>query len=307
MSALADPIANQAVEWMVLLRSGAATIQDREAFEGWRDADPRHEAACRRIEGVLGGLAQCQGEPVAMHKALLSRRRAVKGLLGLAAAGVVSSGLVRYQPELSGMMADHRTPVGRRQRITLADGGTLLLNARTSLNLSAQAVDLIEGEVLLRTPATGESWQIRTANGIVHAERPAALAVRHKRGVSRLAVLDGEILLQSGRGLSRMLEAGQLASFGDAGIYLLQGVSVLAETAWEEGLLQVDDRPLVEVVEALADYRAGVLRVASSAASMRVSGLFPLDEPDRALRAIASVLPVRIRSVTPWWVSIEAV
>jgi transmembrane sensor len=51
-----DPVASQAIEWMVLLRSGIATAHEQSEFEGWRRADPRHEAACQRIERVLGGM-----------------------------------------------------------------------------------------------------------------------------------------------------------------------------------------------------------------------------------------------------------
>ncbi len=56
---LQDPVASQAIEWMVVLRSGTATARDRSDFEGWRRASPLHEAACQRIERVPGRMEIC--------------------------------------------------------------------------------------------------------------------------------------------------------------------------------------------------------------------------------------------------------
>ncbi|QTD47349.1 DUF4880 domain-containing protein [Ottowia testudinis] len=42
--------------WMVQLRSGEASAADHAAFDAWRRADPRHEAAATRMERALGRL-----------------------------------------------------------------------------------------------------------------------------------------------------------------------------------------------------------------------------------------------------------
>ncbi|MEQ8748395.1 MAG: FecR/PupR family sigma factor regulator, partial [Amphiplicatus sp.] len=43
-------VIDEATKWFALLRSDAATDEDRRAFETWRDADPRHAEA---YEGTL--------------------------------------------------------------------------------------------------------------------------------------------------------------------------------------------------------------------------------------------------------------
>lgn len=76
-----DPVASRAIEWMVLLRSGVANAHEWSEFEGWRRADPLHEAACRRIEQVLGRMDSCPFN-AASRKALLAplkRRGRVSG------------------------------------------------------------------------------------------------------------------------------------------------------------------------------------------------------------------------------------
>jgi transmembrane sensor len=301
-----DPVVSQAIEWMVLLRSGAVTARELSEFEGWRRADPRHEAACQRIERVLGGIAASPVDAVA-RKALLkpvTRRRVMGSLLGLAGVG-----LVAYWAEEEKLpeqwLADVKTGTGKRQSLALAGGGSLQLNARTSVNVDQGAggasLDLIAGEVMLRdVPAV----LVRAQQGQLVA-RGAAFAVRRSRQGLRVAVLQGEVLLRPRQGAHRALRAGELALMNERAVLPLAGRSANAETAWVDGLLQVSDQPLGDVVAALRDYRSGVIRIDDAAAALRVSGVFSLDDTDRSLRAIAQTLAVRIRMTTPYWVAIE--
>ena len=306
---LKDPVASRAVEWMVLLRSGNATARDVAEFERWRCADPSHEAACQRIERVLGGFASCSADPAARNALLkpATRRRAIGSLLGLAGAGVVA-GWTAHEGIPGKMLADLRTGTGKRQHLTLADGSTLLLNARSSLDLtqvySGAVLDLLVGEVMVRGAFGGVA--VRGGPGRVIG-REAEFAVRISANGMRVAVLHGSVSLQPSAGPERTLQAGGLAWMDSRSVVPLTGLSAAAETAWVDGLLQVSNRPLAEVVAALGDYRPGVIRIDDAAAALRISGVFPLDDTDRALRAIAQTMPVRVRMTTPYWVSIQAV
>jgi len=75
--------------------------------------------------------------------------------------------------------------------------------------------------------------------------------------------------------------------------------------AWQNGELEVHDEPLQTVVDALARYRAGWLRMSPQAARLRVTGLFPLDDGDRALEALRNTLPIRMQRVSRWYVMID--
>ncbi|MCS5514721.1 hypothetical protein NWF32_01095 [Pseudomonas qingdaonensis] len=69
--------------------------------------------------------------------------------------------------------------------------------------------------------------------------------------------------------------------------------------AWMEGRLEVDDASLGSVIDALRPYRYGVLRVSPAAAQLRVFGVFPLDDSDRALQSLAQVLPISVEAFGP--------
>ena len=49
------PVADQVINWLLLLRSGRATPQDYNDFLAWRAADPLHENAWQQLIGTLEG------------------------------------------------------------------------------------------------------------------------------------------------------------------------------------------------------------------------------------------------------------
>ncbi len=64
-------------------------------------------------------------------------------------------------------------------------------------------------------------------------------------------------------------------------------------------MLRVDDRPLSDVLQTLANYRHGLLRFdAQALQGMRVSGVFRLDDTDAALATLADNLPIKVERFT---------
>ncbi|MNC65857.1 fec operon regulator FecR [compost metagenome] len=66
------------------------------------------------------------------------------------------------------------------------------------------------------------------------------------------------------------------------------------------------DDSLQAVVEALSPYYRGFVRVEPEVRGLRVQGVFPLDEPQRAFAALAETLPVRVEHYSPWLTLIRA-
>ena len=56
----------------------------------------------------------------------------------------------------------------------------------------------------------------------------------------------------------------------------------------------------------LRAYQPGVIRLSPQAAALRVFGVFPLDAPDAALRALGETLPIRVRRYGPWLTLVDA-
>ncbi|MNP00930.1 fec operon regulator FecR [compost metagenome] len=69
-------------------------------------------------------------------------------------------------------------------------------------------------------------------------------------------------------------------------------------------MLLVRERPLSEVIAALADYKRGFISVDPSLAGLTVSGSFSLRDGDRTLVALANALPIRIERYGAFWTRI---
>ena len=70
--------------------------------------------------------------------------------------------------------------------------------------------------------------------------------------------------------------------------------------SWRDGRLFVDGATVAEVVDMLGRYRAGWIVVADSRlAKQQVTGLFDLNDIDRALAALVQPFDGRVQKVTP--------
>ena len=120
-----------------------------------------------------------------------------------------------------------------------------------------------------------------------------------------LAVYEGAVEIRAQGGLVQVLAAGQQAQF-DAD--QISGVAPAEEarSAWTDGVLAAENITLRQLLQELQRYRRGHLGVADEVADLRVYGNFPANDPDRALRMLASALPIRIEQPLPWWISVEA-
>ncbi|MET0125314.1 MAG: iron dicitrate transport regulator FecR, partial [Pseudomonas caspiana] len=68
---------------------------------------------------------------------------------------------------------------------------------------------------------------------------------------------------------------------------------------------EVRDQSLGDIVEALRPYRRGILRISPQARALRVSGVFPLDDTDQALRSLQEVLPIKVETHFNWWTQLS--
>ncbi|NMG65971.1 DUF4880 domain-containing protein [Azoarcus indigens] len=311
----ADPAAAQAIAWAVRLRSGEAGEAERAAFRAWRQADPRHEAAAARLEQSLGLFDSLPGEAAArsgLRRALLApanRRRMLRDTLGLLLLGAGSGALVHRQMPVNDLFADLHTGTGERRRYTLADGSQLWLNARSAADLAFDAsqrrLQLRSGELIVevaRDPA--RPFVVETAEGSVRALGTRFL-VRQEAGSTLVAVLHSRVALEPQAAAGSVLAEGASARFDRRAVYP-ESQAPRGIAAWEDGFIEVHDRPLADVIAALRPYRSGVLRVAPEAAGLRVTGTFPLDDSERTLAALAEALPIAVRRRTDYWVWIEA-
>lgn len=310
-----DEAARQAIEWMVLLRSGDATTVDYENYRQWRLAQPAHENACQRIEQTLGQfeplLRTLPPEP--LRQALLtpsSRRKAIQYGLGMFATVTLGALLLNQRYPLSPVFSDMKTMTAQRRSITLPDGSQLTLDARTAVNIAVRAdtavreVALLSGGMLLEVKHDDpRPFRIITDMGSMLA-MSGRINVRYEDGGVHIGVLENVAKITQRGGRQQLLHAGQGVWFDDNAL-LQVAIRPEAEVAWTHGRLEVHDRSLGSVIRTLSNYTSGMIRVDPAVADLRVSGNFPLDDINRALDSLAQTMPIAIVHTTDYWIHIQ--
>lgn len=311
---MSEELIDSATRWYVLLRSGQATAGDWQRYEQWRAADPRHDALCRQLETRLGVFQVPHAQGVSgkvLQQALdapSSRRHVLQ--VALAGAGVAVGAAFLAKPMgLTELTADIRTGTGERRTVTLDDGTELLLNAQSAADIQftpqRRLVRLREGELLAKVASD------RLRPFLIQTEQTRLCAygnrflVREREGQGQIVALNGGVEVDNGHGERLQLAAGHEVHYDRSGFGPIE-ISSSGATAWVDGFLQVRDRPLAEVIEALRPYHNGVLRLDPAVAELRVSGLYRLDNPQQILDTLARTLPIHITRRTGLWVTVGA-
>ena len=319
-----DPIGEAAIDWMMRLDSGSAGATERQAFEIWLAQDPRHRHAWEHLQGQLAEplarLVQAERQmPGQLHAATQALRQpglsaSRRKLLGGSGALLVLLGLsggiaLQRNMPLNAVFADLRSGTGERRRISLPDGSLLILNARSAVDLDFSAdlrlLHLREGELQVSVAAdASRPFLVQTAQGRVRA-LGTRFTVRQTGSHSLVSVQEHSVEISTLGGQHAVVESGGTLRFSSTTVSP-QATDPSRYASWVDGLLEVRDEPLEAVIDALRPYRRGLLRVSPEAARLRVFGVFPLDDSERALQALAEVLPIRMERYGPWLTLIDS-
>ncbi|MEE1890952.1 FecR family protein [Pseudomonas carassii] len=309
-----DPIGEQAIDWMVALNARTPDDALLRQLEQWLRQDPAHQQAWDRLQQRLGkpcaalrALEQrAPGQAAEARRVLLQPTHSRREVLGaLASLGLLGGALWGgwRSDATQGWLADLHTASGQRRSFTLADGSRLSLNSASAVDLrfdaSQRLVLLRHGELVIQVAAdAARPLRVRTAQGQVQALGTRFL-VRQEDTATRVVVLEHSVRLSLPDGRWQDLQQGQAALLRSNGIERL-GSEQQQRAAWVEGRLEVLDEPLHVVVDALRPYQRGYMRLAPAVRDLRVQGVFPLDQPQQALSALAETLPVSIEHFGPW-------
>lgn len=299
-----------AIDWMVLLQSGQANAQLQQRLQQWLDAAPAHRHAWSELQQVQHRFQRLR-EVAAQHpgqaqqaRALLlrpSRRTALRSLAALAVTGTGAACWADRQFPLRELGADLRTGTAQRRRFILADASQVLLDARSAMDLhfddSQRQLWLRRGRALLEVAADPRPLRLHSLYLQATLLRGRLLLERDDTG-STLTVLDDHALVRSAAGAELRLQAGHGVRIDARGITALATAS-LPSTDWTRGQVSLDNAPLSVLVARLQPYRRGFLRLSPAAATLRVQGVFGLDDSDRTLTALAETLPVVIGHYGP--------
>ena len=295
-------LSDEAIEWIVKLKSGRATPADEAEFQKWRSQSAEHEAAAREADLLWHGVGAAgdrfRSDARKQARAKLTRRTILGGAgLILAGAGLNATGVLG--PHL---FADFTTGIGEKRTVDLVDGSSAVLNGNTALSADFNAMQreltLYQGEATFTVkPDPGRPFVVDANGGRVRAVGTVFDVDIRSTGTA-VTVLDGEVSVATSLPSSGSVNAraNQRIRYTPAGAPSpAEAVDAAVETAWRRGKLIFNGRPLSDVVAEIQRHRRGTIVLASSRLrSLEVTGVFEINDPESILRTIDETLDVSI-------------
>jgi transmembrane sensor len=297
-----DPLRDQAVDWLMRLRSENCSVGERLEFEHWLAKSPRHRQAYEQVERYWVWMEPFKAISFsARDKALQYRRKPRLRLIVYAAAAalLLSAGLTfLLLPDGLITPKTYQVAKGQRQVFALADGSSMELNTdsmvRVQINPWRRKVELLRGEAFFKVVHNSQiPFEVRAGNVAIR-DIGTAFEVYKKAGQVLVAVQEGVVEVET-QGRHR-LNAGQQITYTESGdILTVEPQDIANLTAWRQGQLVFRGRRLDDVLAEVGRYHDKHIRLQDSKlAALRVSGTFPTDRLDSLLNAVARILPVSV-------------
>lgn len=300
--------------WYVNLRTENPDERLLAAHRQWLHSDPRHQQAWQRVlrlQDTFDGVSRPGLASRTIKGARGKRREVLKVLALLLATG--GAGTLGWRSDLrERRFADQRTAVGEMRIVHLEDGGLLQLNTGTSVNIrygaSVREIELLSGEVLIETapdPAR-RPFIVHTREGSLRALGTRFTVLREAE-LTRLVVLKHAVEVRPAAQQQERatVQAGQQISFDAQALGPLLAADPQAD-GWTQSMLVVSDWRLDRFLAQLQRYRPGMLGCDPAVGHLRISGAFSLSNTDAVLENLSRTLPIRVRSLTRYWVRLEA-
>ena len=317
-------IDNEAAVWTWRLDRGELAPADRERFEAWLRTDDRHRRTFEELRGTWSLLDRLAERPWDEKLAGFTRQQAHRGLRhrtywqAAAAVLVVTLGAALWLMRRPGMQVVS-TAVGQQRHVTLADGSQVTLNTNTliAVQLTAQRRDIYlrrgeahfdvvhnasrpffvhAGDTVIRDVGTQFEVRMRTDRDIDVLVNEGLVEVM---GAPDTAGPSGRMSqAQAGNiGWARALSAGEQLHVAGPDLQLtsMSPKQVADDLAWRDGALVFEGEPLSEALADVERYtRTRIVLTGPTAASLRISGRFRIDDVPGFFQALQAALPVRV-------------
>lgn len=298
-------VADQAAEWLVRFDAGRA---DPEAFERWRDADPRHasifaqmaatwqKTADLRSAGVaLPASGAEPAEDAALPESRLSRRRLIAGLGGVAVAALGAGTILWNRSTYA------ETGVGERRIVQLPDGSRAELN--TDTRVAWRLGDMLHfwlerGEAAITVAGAMRHGFVARAATIKADLMDGRYNLRLHSEVPTLVTFSGRARVTDGRGIGATVMPGHALTDEKAGLtdIALSSAQLARAGAWQRGEIILDGMTLADALEDFNRYLQIRLELVDPAiAGLRLGGRFNTDDPEAFLRALHDAFGIASR------------
>jgi transmembrane sensor len=313
-------LVDEALAWLVRLKSGCAQEEDHRRCEAWLASNPAHLVAYQEAEALWRDIGRVRSSsapaipahadpgPFAAWPRLRWRTWAVAASVLLAVAVFWSENSFQW---ISSAMADYRSGVGEQRMVRLVDGTVIHLNTDTAVNVrlsdTRRDLHLLKGEASFTVARDPARPFVVQSGKITTRALGTAFSVRYEGSGITVTVTEHAVRLDlssGGQHRDVTVQAGEQIHYSSGdGLGSVRRIDVAREMAWQRGKMIFEGLPLARVVEELNRYRHGQIMILNPAVrALKVTGLFDVADPDAALRMIEHTLPIHHTSLLPYLV-----
>jgi transmembrane sensor len=326
-----DPLLAEAAGWLLRVQGAPQDAAARAELDGWLAQSERHAQAwamAQRVWLLAGDVGPATALPTPQDADLPSRpqvlvspprprravRRPVRMLIGGAVAALAACLAVAILPTLRiELQADYTTTVGESRQVTLADGSVVQLDSDSAIDVHYSAagreVRLLAGRAFFEVrPDKQWPFSVR-ADAVAATVTGTAFDVDLAAEEVRVAVQEGAVRVDypaGDRATGVTLAPGDRLRVGRAGGATLERAAIASIASWRRGRLLIEGATVAEVVAELRRYHTGIILLADETlARRRVTGVFDLRDPVRALRTVVAPHAGRVREITHYLVIVS--
>lgn len=300
----------QAAVWITRIQSGEIDPDNSEDLRRWLNEDSAHQRSFQKMLTILSRteiLAEVSVDTLPGTEATVGPRR--QYWLATAAAVIVTLGAGAWFSMPSGERI--QTHTGERALMTLDDGSSVHLNADSSVEIRFSSTERLafmqSGEIVFDVDKTDpRPFLVRSENLDIEVTG-TTFQVSNYGADTAVSVLEGSVLVRPNSGTTSLqstnngesVEIGEQVKYGNGRVSSPLAIDVGRATAWREGWLYLDTRPLHELVGRLNRQFDGRIEVADEqVANSDVTVALKMGRRADTLSQLELMLPIRFEAMS---------
>lgn len=303
---------DQAAEWQIRLLEDPRV---HDEFQRWLAADAAHREAWLRMRQLWNALESVTppvdlADNIPVKASTAPRRRTARRCKQLALACAMAGLAILLGPRVSlYLQSDYRTGVAESREVVLSDGSRITLGADSAIRVvqdSQRRVELLKGQAYFQVAPDPARPFVARAGDLAVSVLGTAFDLEMDRDGTEVALEHGQVQAENAtrsRGLKiseRLLPGDRLRVDWQAGTVQRSRMDPRQVAAWRAHSLYVEDLAVSDIVARLERHTGGWILVPDEQLRQRrISGVFDLRDPGRALTALAEALNVPARRIAP--------
>lgn len=312
-----DRLLDEAIDLIIRQQNDPSNPVAMDLIQAWRARSPQHEEAWARVSKIHGASGKILHEKRSIERQRQltpSRRNFMIG--GLASLGLGAAAYTFGPNMVLQAQADYITDKGEIRRIDLPDGSTATLGPESAIKLDFRAerrmIDLLAGMSFFEVAGNGKQpFCVRNGNFDVTASG-SAFDVSSDTGILAVSVDHGfvDVAASGSVAVSPInLSSGEWATIDPFDGSVDRGLREIGQIAsWRDNLLIAERDKVSALVARIGRWLPGRTIVADPyIGNQRISGIFDLHDPLRALRAVVQPTGAHVRQISSFMTVITPV